>query len=59
MEGLQQSALSRAFRNYCRVRWDFVLVFLLVAVGAYLATSLQGLILDQRACLLGLGSELL
>ena len=39
-----------------RVRWDLVLVFLLVATGAYLATSLQRLILDERACLLlGLG----
>jgi len=51
--GLLVAGLSKLLP---RVRWDLVLVFLLVAVGAYLATSLQGLILDQRACLLlGLG----
>jgi arylsulfatase A-like enzyme len=51
--GLLVAGLSKLLP---RVRWDFVLVFLLVAIGAYLATSLQRLILDERACmLLGLG----
>jgi len=51
--GLLVAGLSKLLP---RVRWDLVLVFLLVVSGAYLATSLQGLILDQRACvLLGLG----
>ncbi|HSR93086.1 MAG TPA: sulfatase [Gemmatimonadales bacterium] len=43
-------------RYFPKVRWDVGLVFLLVGVGAYLAASLQGLILNETASLLiGLG----
>ncbi len=47
--GVLFAGLARLFP---RVRWDIALVFLLVALGAYLAASLQKLILNELACVL-------